>query len=152
MNPTIKAIFNTVFPVICWLFCAINSSKLAYKRKRDTQLWFILGLLFGIVALAIIYFLKPLKSFKKNTQRISKRISTKPLINHFAVLKTDNNYWYYLDNTKKQIGPMSLEKLYDFYLKQKISNYTYVWNDTMDNWKKLKEISSLSKILKKTTS
>ncbi|NGX52381.1 MAG: hypothetical protein KR126chlam5_00678 [Candidatus Anoxychlamydiales bacterium] len=148
MNPTIQVIINTVLPVICWLFCAINSSKLAYKKKRDAQLWFMLGLFFGIVALVIIYFLKPLKSFKKNTQRIS----TKHLTNHFAVLKTDNNYWYYLDNTKKQIGPMSLEKLYDFYLKQKISNYTYVWNDTMDNWKRLKEISSLSKILKKTTS
>ncbi|HEU64550.1 MAG: hypothetical protein KR126chlam4_01153 [Candidatus Anoxychlamydiales bacterium] len=148
MSPTIKAIFNTVFPVICWLFCAINSSKLAYKKNRDTQTWFLLGLFFGIVALAIIYFLKPLKNLKKNTQRIS----TKPLINHFTVLKNDNNYWYYLDKERKQIGPMSLEKLYDFYLKEKISNYTYVWNDTMDNWKKLTEISSLSKILKKSTS
>ena len=147
MNPTIQVIINTVLPVICWLFCAISSSKLAYKKNRDAQLWFMLGLFFGIVALAIIYFLKPSKSLKKNTQRIS----AKPLINHFAVLKTDNNYWYYLDITQKQVGPMSLEKLYDFYLKQKISNYTYVWNDTMDNWKKLKEISSLSKILKKAT-
>jgi len=147
MRSIIQIIINAILPVICSLICAINSSKLAYKKNRDSQLWFMLGLLFGIIALIIIYFLKPLKSLKKNTQKIS----IKPLIEHLAVLNTDNNYWYYLDNTRKQVGPMSLKKLYDFYLKQKISNHTYVWNDTMNNWKKLKEISSLSKILKKTT-
>lgn len=146
MESTIKVLVNAILPVICWLFCAITSSKLAYKKNRDTQTWFILGLFFGIIALAIIYFLKPLKIIRN----IQKK-SNQSLANHFSILKTDNNYWYYLDNEKNQIGPMSLKKLYDIYLKEKISNYTYVWNDSMDTWKKLIDISSLSKLLKNST-
>ncbi|NGX33738.1 MAG: hypothetical protein K1060chlam1_00079 [Candidatus Anoxychlamydiales bacterium] len=170
MESTIKVLVNAILPVICWLFCAITSSKLAYKKNRDTQTWFILGLFFGIIALAIIYFLKPLKIIrniqKKSNQSLANHFSIlKPLkiirniqkksnqslANHFSILKTDNNYWYYLDNEKNQIGPMSLKKLYDIYLKEKISNYTYVWNDSMDTWKKLIDISSLSKLLKNST-
>ncbi len=143
MNSTFQVIVNIVLPIFGLLFCAINSSKIAYKKNRDTETWFWLGLYFGIIALIIIYFLKPLKIIKK-----TKNISINSLNNKFAVLKADNNYWYYLDNEKKQIGPMSLSKLYDSYLKGIVSSYTYVWNDTMDNWKKLIDVPTLRNLKK----
>ncbi|NGX62804.1 MAG: hypothetical protein KR126chlam6_00204 [Candidatus Anoxychlamydiales bacterium] len=137
---------NSILPMICWLLCGAMCSRIARKKNRNAHTWFLLGMFFGLIALTIIYFLKPLKILK-STQK-STPLS---VLDHFSILKEDNNYWYYLDKENKNIGPMSLNALYKNYLKEAISNTTYVWNDTMDSWKKLQDISSLTKLIKKPT-
>jgi fucose 4-O-acetylase-like acetyltransferase len=137
---------NSILPMLCWLLCGAICSKIARKKNRNYQTWFLLGMFFGLIALLILYFLKPLKIFKSNLKKAS--LSA---LDHFSILQEDNNYWYYLDQENKNAGPMSLKMLYNNYLKEIISNNTYVWNDTMDGWKKLQDISILKKILKKPT-
>jgi len=127
---------NPILLSLCWVCFGIACSKIARKKNRSTSIWFFLGLFFGLIALVIVYFLKPLKIITKKTPSA--------LIPVFK----DNNYWYYLDDERKQIGPMSLKGLFDNYLMGKISESTFVWNDTMENWEKLKEVSAFINILR----
>jgi len=132
---------NPMLLILCWACLGLACSKIARRKNRNSSIWFFLGLSFGIIALIIVYFLKPIKIIAKKNQNPLSQTSLSPVFK-------DNNYWYYLDNERKQIGPMSLKRLFDNYLMGKISDTTFVWNDTMETWKKLKEVSAFLKILK----
>ncbi len=123
--------------IVLWVCFGILSSKIARKKNRNIFYWFFLGLFFGLLGLIIIYFLKPLKDMNQNVINQNQPLSL-----------TDNNYWYYLDIDKNQIGPVSIKLLFDNYLEGKISDNTFVWNDTMQNWMKLKEVPIFFNILK----
>jgi hypothetical protein len=122
---------KTFFMLFIWLFFGIICSKIAQKKYRSKSNWFYLGLLFGALALIIILFLKPLKIIENKISPIE--------IN-------DNNFWYYLDHKENQIGPVSLHKIFDSYQNGLVNENTFVWNDTMEDWKKIKEINSISNI------
>lgn len=123
---------------ICWFFFGLFCSKIAKNKNRNTYVWFILGILFGLLSLIIIYFLKPLRSTSINTI-----LPTQGQI--LDIPENDNNYWYYLDHEKKQIGPLSINKIFNNYLEKVISEDTYVWNDTMSTWIKFKEVPIFKK-------
>lgn len=133
---------RTILIVSIWVVFGAICFKMARKKIRNTTHWFFLGFFFGLLAVIVLYFLKPLGSI---TQDIL--IQRDP----FPFLKNDKNYWYYLDIQKKQIGPMSIKKIFDNYLEAKISENTFVWNDTMGDWIRLKETSIFSKFQKKIT-
>lgn len=134
---------QSLFIVLFWLFFGFLCSKIAKKKNRNTFSWFLLGLLFGLLALICIYFIKPLKVATQNNSK------THPSISNLHLIQDDKNYWYYLDIAQKQIGPVSIKKIFDDYFEGIISDNTFVWNDTMSNWKKLKEVSIFSKIQNK---
>jgi len=104
----------------------------AKKKDRTTIVWFYLGFLFGMFALITLYFLKkPIK------------IEPKKIILPIA----DDNYWYYIDKDSQQIGPFSAHAILKKFFNSEIFNNTYLWNDTMENWKKLHEIETFSSYL-----
>lgn len=133
---------QSFFIVLTWILFGIICSKIASKKNRNQISWFFLGLFLGLIALLIICFLKPI--------RVNEPIlnENQPFaINYPPILKSDNNYWYYLDTNKKQIGPMSIKKIIDTFFEGIITHDTFVWNDTMCDWIKLKETELFSKIL-----
>ena len=140
---------HPILLVICWICFGTSCAKIARKKNRAPSTWFVLGLFFGFLALATIYFLKPKRSAQKNIT-INPYLDTKTL-NQESIFQKDNNYWYFLDSAHKQIGPMSLRSLFDNYFKGKISKTTFIWNDTMKNWTRLNELSSLLTLLKDVT-
>ena len=44
--------------VIVWLGCAFGCARLAKRKNRSTFVWFVLGLILGIIALLIIGVMK----------------------------------------------------------------------------------------------
>ncbi|MFA6118548.1 MAG: DUF4339 domain-containing protein [Parachlamydiales bacterium] len=125
---------NSIIILLFWLFFGITCSRIAQKKNRNRTTWFYLGVLLGIIGVIIIFFMRPIRIIKKAKE-------AKPVI-------TDTNFWYFLNEDKKQVGPISLNKLIDDYKNAKIFDETLVWNETMDNWENLKNISSISNILK----
>jgi uncharacterized membrane protein YoaK (UPF0700 family) len=47
--------------IIAWVCSGVACGILAEKKDRDQQLWFVLGILFGVFALATIAVLPPKK-------------------------------------------------------------------------------------------
>ncbi|NGX28645.1 MAG: Cell division protein DivIB [Candidatus Anoxychlamydiales bacterium] len=138
---------NPILLALCWICFGAGCSKIAVRKNRSPSNWFMLGMAFGLIALAIIYFLKPLKSNQKKIT-VNPYLDVKN-INDASIFQKDNNYWYYLDKAHKQVGPMSLRALFDNYIQGEISKASFVWNDTMKNWTKLYEVTHLSNLLKK---
>ena len=44
--------------VIVWLACAFGCARVAKRKNKSTFVWFVLGLILGIIALLIIGFIK----------------------------------------------------------------------------------------------
>ncbi len=62
--------------------------------------------------------------------------SPAPVIPHVS-----KKEWYYLDAANKAIGPITEEKLKSIFDEGKISPTTYLWNEEMEDWKPLQELS-----------
>ena len=105
--------------VISFFFWGSVNSFFAKKRGRSPFNWFLIGGFFGIFS--FIYLL---------TRKASLPTAPQPV-------RTDeplpHALWYYLID-KKTHGSISTGALKKAYLEDKVSDKTFVWNDTMDDW------------------
>lgn len=113
------------------------AAYLAYKRKRNPYLWFFIGFFFGVFGLLGIFF-SPLKRKIKLTTATQKEKPIPVLPGPF------NKFWYYLDPTHQQVGPMSHGAITKALYQGEISESTFVWNEDMSEWKKIVDLSSQS--------
>ena len=104
---------------------------MADHKGRDGRIWFLLGFLFGLLALLVLYFLQDLKADEKS----EKEAAPEP----FPVEETDDKEWYYLQNEDEPIGPMSFMELEEAFRTKKISSTTYVWSEGMEEWNTVEE-------------
>lgn len=108
---------------------AIACSYISINKKKSPYLWFALGFFFGILALLAIFIL-PKKEIIITAEPNSKAnsIPAKP-----------HKLWYYLDHGDQQFGPMSYGAIEKALEEKKIDPHTYVWNEDLHDWKRLKE-------------
>lgn len=117
------------FMVLSALIIGAISAYLAHKRERNPYLWFIVGFLFGIFGIFAIFF----ASSKKKQPIVLKK---EPV---FSIEGPKDKFWYYLDPSQQQHGPMSHEALTFAWKSGKIDLSTYIWHEEMADWKPLKE-------------
>ena len=108
--------------------------------------WFALGAILGLVAVIALYIL-PSKLAKvavvpsgifPEKQKQSDTSSYIPA-EEVATLPPQA-LWYYLDKENNQYGPMSFNILKDAWDSGKVTPSTYLWNETMEEWKTLKNL------------
>ncbi|NGX54486.1 MAG: hypothetical protein KR126chlam2_00097 [Chlamydiae bacterium] len=121
--------------LLFWLFFGILSSHLAKKKGRNPRIWFFIGLLFGAFGVALLYLL-PLFEKLKAKKAV---VQPKPL----PPQSQRREFWYYLDTTHKQQGPVDFDHLTKVWKSQKIADHSYLWTDGMGDWKKLSELPDL---------
>jgi len=119
----------------------IGCSRLALKRGRHPTVWFAAGLLFGIFALIVLYLLPPPKRQKEAPEEVI--IAPSPQL-PLHTPEHASRLWYFLDEQKAQLGPMSFEALSRAWHEGKVHEKTFVWNEEMDNWKRLQEVIKLN--------
>ena len=125
------------FAWFLWLVIACISAYYAKERGRNPYIWFFIGFLGSLPGLLILFIL-PRKTAKKteepalaNQENLSS--SLKPPVG-------SSPFWYYLDPSNQQLGPMSFHALEEAWREGKVTLQTYVWNETMENWKLFSEI------------
>jgi hypothetical protein len=59
--------------------------------------------------------------------------------------RPDRKEWYYLDQQRQQVGPLSFQMLDQLYRSLAISDTTYLWCEGMNEWRKLSEFKNLFK-------
>jgi hypothetical protein len=115
---------------IGWLIMGALTSHYAKQRNRNPYLWFVIGLLFGILGLLLVFILPSRK------EEISKIVSLPP------PMESEKPFvlWYYVDENDAQQGPMSEKSFLLAQQEGKIKPLSYVWNTGMEHWKRLEEI------------
>ncbi len=136
--------------VIMFLLGSICSHN-ARMKNRNRQVWFILGVLFGAIALIVLFFLP-----RRIPERLTPVHSTaqdglggapfEDNSNEDAPLSPSSEplvLWYYLTPDDTQVGPMSLQALKSAWVDDKVNADSYLWNESMDEWKKVVDIDNL---------
>jgi len=116
------------------------SAFLAKKRGKNPVLWFFLGMLFGVFGIFFLFFQRPPSNshpYQNNSRNTDP--NTLDITPKLASL-AKKDFWYYLDDKKNQVGPLSQEKLVENYKKGEIKDNTYVWNDTLEDWKRIEDL------------
>ena len=112
------------------LLMGLCAAVFAKKNNLNHYFWFCAGVLFGFLALIVLFILLNYKTPAKQQP------PAKPVM---PILKIpDSKLWYYLTEEKRETGPMSLTKLLSLYKNNKIFENTFVWNEELDHWIKLK--------------
>lgn len=126
--------------VISPLLFGYGCSQIAQKKGRNTIFWFIIGAFFGLLALILIALLPPLgkKLLNSNSIHAPTPRTLPPLTPIFP--SHEGKLWYYLDLTKQQFGPMSLDRLSREWHEKKIEDATLVWNEELTDWKPLRDV------------
>jgi len=117
------------------LFGAI-AGYVAKTKGKNPYLWFFLGVLLGIFSLLFLFLSDKIfkkSPFQKKTDTTT--IDVTPDTTSGFDPEFQKTFWYYLDQQNKQNGPMSFEALTKAWKSGEVSQKTYVWNETLENWK-----------------
>jgi hypothetical protein len=120
---------------------------IARRRQRNPYIWFFIGFFFGLIGLAFLLILPKPKQNATIEQPIPlkvKKLSTPSpsLISPYKEMR-----WHYLDEEHKTIGPLYFSEILQAWIDGKISIKSYVWQEKMDEWKKIEEISDFKHLL-----
>lgn len=134
---------NLLISLVFWVLISTANAYFAYQRGRDPYFWFLMGVLFGALALIVLLFLPDLSKEPKTPDVIIEEaqplIDTPEKIDHSYLVKD----WYYLDSSANQYGPIRFETLKEIWMEDKIQGSTFVWSDGMDKWLRIEEIPEL---------
>lgn len=115
------------------LASGLISACLAYKRGQSPYRWFAIGFIFGIFGIFALF-------FTSGNQQQPTAISETKLEPVFSIHGPTDKFWYYLDPTQQQQGPMSRDALSTAWKEGKVDASTLVWHEELTDWKPLKEM------------
>ncbi len=129
--------------IISWLTLGWFSSRMARWRGRNPAIWFFLGVVLGIIALIVLYFLPQKETLATAMAAPMQKAAISISPNEETSEKPPEKLWYYLDSEKAQFGPMSFSALQEAWDDDKITASTYIWNEDMENWVRLESLIDL---------
>jgi glucan phosphoethanolaminetransferase (alkaline phosphatase superfamily) len=127
-----------------WLFFGTLCSFLAKKKQKNPTIWFFIGLFLGIMGVALIFVISWIE--KKKKKFLLKTATFSPQVSDHK--EYWNSFWYYIDLSNQQSGPIEFITLTEVWKKQKLNEESYVWKEGMEEWKKIREIPHLLQNLK----
>lgn len=119
---------------LLWVLFGCITAHFAKRRGRNPYGWFLIGLFLGLIGLCLVFILP-----KKTETPVAEE---EPItIEIFPEVSDDQKtkFWYYLDQTNKQQGPMSFNGLIRAWNEGIVQPETQVWNETLENWKPFSE-------------
>lgn len=122
---------NKTSMIIAWVFLFLLAAGTAYfadKKGRSPWGWFLLTLLLGMIAPVLLYFLgeQPASTAAQPEIPVKKKSSFAPHMD-----------WYYLDQNRQQVGPVTGSHLQELQDQGVIGPNTYLWKEGMESWQKM---------------
>ena len=144
---TNSSAFNVWISFIILLIISSLTAYYAEKKGRSPLGWFILGILFSILAPLILYFLPSLKKESENNQ--IKPPSTPPASTLQSPILPEDKLWFYLDKDHNQYGPVSIIALKELWDHGQLEITSYVWTEGMEKWHRVEHLEGLKQALHK---
>jgi hypothetical protein len=127
--------------ILLWLLLGIITAYFAQQRGRNPQIWFFIGMVFGLLGLAFLFLLPTYPQEPElETPASSTASNSNPNIEQIIPSNYQNITWYYLDPERKQIGPVSFETIQNLYRQGDLITSSYVWCEGMQEWRKIVEL------------
>jgi hypothetical protein len=138
------------FYFVVALVLGLVTSYFAVRKGRSQLGWFILGFLFGIIPLIVLYFLPDIPNGIPTMSVSEPDPSLIPTpIKPPELLPDETKLWYYLDQDHKQTGPVSIVALRDLWDRGLLGLETYIWSEGMPQWKRLEDMPDLKDAINK---
>lgn len=118
---------TVVFGSLCGL--------IANVRGRPPLVWFIIGCALGWIGLLILFILPSSLGVEEPKKE--------PIVPPPAPTFEPISNWFYLDMKKEVCGPFSADVIKEQWKKGSLSKESWVWNETVVDWKKIDQITSL---------
>ena len=112
------------------------SCYFASRRGRNPFYWFIIGAVFWIVGVIVLFFLPEITVTPPKEEKLQPKPS--PLT---------FQKWYYLNSKHEQQTPISFDQLKTLWKEGDLKSSSYVWTMGMDEWCRVKEYDDLLEIL-----
>jgi hypothetical protein len=138
MEPWIPVFVSLILGALC----AVS----AKSRGRPPFIWFFVGLLLGWIGVLILFILPVLKEEEKKEEQQESLLPIKPEVEPGI---GDSTEWFYLDHQKIVRGPCSATQLQKEWDQGSLSLESWVWNEKTVDWKKIKQLKSLTEWLQK---
>ena len=111
------------------------SSYLAYRRGKSPIFWFCIGVLFGFFGVFALFFSANGKKQRAVAPVVIQTFEPKPFL-----VGPVNKFWYYLDASHTQIGPLSYQGMTKAWQKGTLPLTALVWHEDLSQWTPLKEL------------
>lgn len=112
------------------IFAGSLSAYLAHKSGKNPLKWLAIGAALGFFGILPIFFM----SMKKPARASKTRV---PRVKFYMISGPADKFWYYLDQSQNQFGPMSYTALTNAWKERKIDGSNYVWHEDLPEWKPL---------------
>lgn len=124
--------------IISWLLFGGASCYFAKQRGRDPFAWFLIGMFLGILGLLLLFLLPPLTAPVSVVEESPKEVGPEEDEMPYRL-----KAWYYLDQARNQIGPVSYNQL----KKANVQADTLIWCEGMPEWKPVAELPEMKDAL-----
>jgi GYF domain 2 len=135
-----------IISFIIWVLIGAATSYFAKQRNRDPALWFFIGMLLGLIGLVILFIL-PVVDTPKESEKIAGSDPVHKLPQFIEPPDFALKVWFFLDNERKQQGPISFSVVRTMWQQNKLHNESVVWCEGMHTWCKVNEIPNLIETL-----
>ncbi|WP_348663151.1 GYF domain-containing protein [Chlamydia vaughanii] len=156
---------------LIYIILGFLAAYLAIRKNRNPIGWFLAGMCFGFFGIIILLVLPDLPPSNRDPTSDSDSEDDEPsnnvlhsILEDASVTSTpppvdqvpvDTEKWFYLDNERKNVGPLSLENLLAFLRnKENLSKESinpedvWVWKKGMSNWERVRNVPELNEALK----
>ena len=127
------------FVILMSVILGISTAVTARFRGRSPQKWFFIGLFFGWLGLLLLYILP--------SKVLGEEIKVPPIPSETPVEKLEQSErggeWFFLDREKNVCGPVTDRILKDKWKEGQLSSESWVWNESIVDWKQISRVQSL---------
>lgn len=155
---------NYLFSLLMGVILGLLAAHLAMRKGREPMIWFLVGLLTGLVGIALLYFLTPMGfgGGKEEEKAKAEDAEKKELLPAPSVggqqsgseeqgpaALEDSEQWFYLDGEHQQQGPFNLGELREAWRQQRLQPTSYVWCPHLSGWMTVESLPTLQGALQR---
>ncbi len=136
------------FKIFICLALGFATAYFARERGRDPRIWLLIGLLFGIFGLILVFILPRVEAKSADQDEIEifpmsstqaeeeEEAAASPFLPRGYKSKT----WFYLSPDHQQVGPLSFLQLAEKWELRVLTEDSFVWCEEMDEWHQIGEL------------